>query len=75
MFLSLRQLALKALNERLSKVETPASWPTMDEDGAKSGQAESPAEKHVVQKSETVPPVKLPVPTFTHPDGKAPESM
>ncbi len=27
-----RQLALKALNERLSKAEQPASWPSMEED-------------------------------------------
>ena len=26
-----RQLALKALNERLSKVDQPLNWPSMDE--------------------------------------------
>lgn len=60
-----RQLALKALNERLSKPETAPSWPSMDDDGPAS-----PSGSQVSTPSVTPPsvspaaPPKLPVPSF-----------
>ncbi|XP_071081810.1 transmembrane protein 115-like [Haliotis cracherodii] len=67
-----RQVALKALNERLSKSDSPANWPSMEDEGASTEQSEnSSPEKSVKPVPVTVPvPEKsattdqLPVPNF-----------
>ncbi|NXE55245.1 TM115 protein, partial [Casuarius casuarius] len=37
-----RQLALKALNERLKRVEDQSAWPSMEDDDEEAAKAESP---------------------------------
>lgn len=41
-FLFCRQLALKALNERLKRVEDQSAWPNMDDDDEESSKADTP---------------------------------
>ena len=62
-----RQLALKALNERLSKVDSPTSWPSLEEDAPETSPSEVKEEgKHVPAEKKDTPPTlpPLPVPDF-----------
>ncbi|KAJ8301208.1 hypothetical protein KUTeg_020195 [Tegillarca granosa] len=63
--LTLRQVALKALNERLSKSEqSPTKWPSLvDDDGNKQDSPTTPEEKSMTDTSKPAP-VKLPIPDF-----------
>ncbi|XP_005097857.1 transmembrane protein 115 [Aplysia californica] len=58
-----KQLALKALNERLNKPDTSPSWPTLDDDDPAS-----PTSPQTAASPLSVPAsVKLPVPAFKDP--------
>jgi len=50
-----RQLALKALNERLRSVPAGTSWPLMDDDTEPSELASSPVSSHTETASSTLP--------------------
>lgn len=56
LYIFFRQLALKALNERLNKAENQSNWPSLVDEETKS----ESTEKKEVKKEE----VKLPVPEF-----------
>lgn len=61
LFSGFRQLALKALNERLKKVEDQSVWPSMDDDEEEAG----------AKKDSPLPSEKASTPTGK---GTAPES-
>ncbi|KAL5014629.1 hypothetical protein ScPMuIL_008899 [Solemya velum] len=59
-----RQLALKALNDRLSKVEQTGKWPSMVDEEGKSPEVAKDVKEPIVHSSTTTSTVKLPIPDF-----------
>lgn len=63
MYFNFRQLALKALNDRLSKAEQ-GKWPSMVDDDAKSPDTTKDVKEAGIHSSTASSAVKLPIPDF-----------
>ncbi|ESO91160.1 hypothetical protein LOTGIDRAFT_105656 [Lottia gigantea] len=57
-----RQVALKALNERLNKSEQPTQWPSLDDDGEKSPSSSSNKDSPEIHQTNVSPTPQLKTP-------------